>query len=179
MRQLVPRLVRAAFVLAAVGSAYVMWAEWASLKPTRLGGEETIAPGGAPAMVEPNSGSTGTSSSTHPQPAAAAVQEGPMGAPSSAPTAAYAAHCDSLTGWRRVLQLYAGHWDAVSVVASAGNTTAPAAEVHRAALCGRPLVLNAFGAPLLAAGQPCVDGWVSAVDGSCLEGAEAAKVSHA
>lgn len=78
-----------------------------------------------------------------------------------------------------MLQLYAGHWDAVSVVASAGNTTAPAAEVHRAALCGRPLVLNAFGAPLLAAGQPCVDGWVSAVDGSCLEGAEAAKVSHA
>ncbi len=82
-----------------------------------------------------------------------------------------------------MLQLYAGHWDAVSVVASpsgaAGNTTATAAEVHRAALCGRPLVLNAFGAPLLAAGQPCVDGWVSAVDGSYLEGAEAAKVSHA
>ena len=77
-------------------------------------------------------------------------------------------HCDTLTGWLRVVQLYAGHWDAVSVLATQLADEALVREIHFAALCGRPLVLNSFGSVVHVAGAPCMSGWAPLSGGPCV-----------
>jgi hypothetical protein len=78
--------------------------------------------------------------------------------------------CDSLSGWHRVVQLYAGHWDAVSVLATrtAASNQALVRDTHFAALCGRPVVLNSFGAVVHVAGSPCLSGWAPASGEACV-----------
>jgi hypothetical protein len=82
--------------------------------------------------------------------------------------------CNGLTGFRRLVQLFAGHWDAVSVIAFPepavdvnGNATmyvTYAGAVVQAALCGRPLVLNSFGAKA----QNCSNGWTAPGAAGCV-----------
>lgn len=77
------------------------------------------------------------------------------------PQAQTSSPCGSLAGWQRVVQLYAGHWDAVSVVAlPAGTPSTTLAAVHTSVLCGSPLVVNAYGGEVRVGGAPCPHGWV-------------------
>jgi hypothetical protein len=73
--------------------------------------------------------------------------------------------CPQLTGWLRIVELYAGHWDAVTLVSLSGSS-ASAPLVRRlqlALLCAAPLSLSEFGtaAPLVS----CDDAWFSASRG--------------
>lgn len=70
--------------------------------------------------------------------------------------------CGSLTGWRRVVELYSGHWDAVTTVATPWASQDVVTAVHAAALCSSPLVLNSFGAVVQVGGAPCLSGWAPA-----------------
>ena len=98
--------------------------------------------------------------------------------------------CNRLVGWRRIVQLYASHWDSVAVI-TVGDVTSTSLEkrpdkldggigtsggalnpsvndVPAAVLCGAPLALNRFGAKVLVGGAPCAAGWASAGGGRCL-----------
>ncbi len=63
-----------------------------------------------------------------------------------------------------MVQLYAGHWDAVSVVTLAPSAADPGPSAVEAALCGRPLVLNSFGATV----PGCPEGWTVPGASACV-----------
>jgi hypothetical protein len=76
--------------------------------------------------------------------------------------------CPRRTGWRRIVELYAAHWDVVNVIAIGDTTSGDLlSSVQRTVLCAAPLALNEFGTPSPAA--DCVDGWFSVADG-CARG---------
>ena len=76
--------------------------------------------------------------------------------------------CGTYTGWMRILELYAGHWDAVNLITVSAPGMLAAAnlarEVQVAVLCAAPLVFNNFGSPLAVA---CGSGWYSTTTGRC------------
>ena len=174
MRLLGPRLVRALFTLAALGTVAATWREWGGLGAAPV----SVLPAGQP-------GSTFSANSQlppllHAQPGAAPAD--PASAQRPAPAAEIdtpPSQCEHLTGWERVVQLYAGHWDAASIVSAGTAPNTTVTRVQSASLCGRPLVLNNFGVPLVTAGVHCEDGWVSSVTGACWQGAAADEVRAA
>ena len=75
--------------------------------------------------------------------------------------------CPELSGWPRLLELYAGHWDVVNLVALASPHEDAVVEAQRAVLCAAPLALNEYGVEPLV---ECKEGWYDPATRECAGG---------
>jgi hypothetical protein len=72
--------------------------------------------------------------------------------------------CPDLSGWPRLLELYAGHWDVVNLVVLASPHEDAVVEAQRAVLCAAPLALNEYGVEALV---ECKNGWYDPAAREC------------
>ena len=78
--------------------------------------------------------------------------------------ALFSPSCDEYSGWKRILELYGGHWDVLTLVSMPTASARLMPEILSVSLCAVPLSLNIVGQTL---DIGCSNGWYSVQQG-CL-----------